>query len=221
MQAYKNLLWQPFNLREQRLNKICWLITSLLAGLCSLLSLLPNNQLPKPLSPSHPLHNPSFFMPVSLAPHKLQPAPQTTEKKHSPKLASLNPAKQNATAPLGYSQTGEMQHTSESQNLVEASAPVIEHHANHQASHGPILIDGPLPSLPDHMRTALLETFAVIEFMIPAQGPLLAQIFRSTGHLELDGLILRTVKTWQFEPAFENHKPIDSRIRLKVRFKVQ
>jgi TonB family protein len=60
----------------------------------------------------------------------------------------------------------------------------------------------------------------VIEFLITASGGVTPRLLRSSGNDELDAIALTTVKKWQFRPAEQDHKAIDSKIRLRIVFEV-
>lgn len=87
-------------------------------------------------------------------------------------------------------------------------------------THGPVAFYAPSPVIPQYLRDRELNTSAVIDFYITAQGSGNPRLVGSTGNEELDALALSTAKKWQFRPAEQNHKPIDSKIRLRILFQV-
>lgn len=87
-------------------------------------------------------------------------------------------------------------------------------------THGPVAFYAPPPVIPDYLRDQDLKASAVIDFYITAQGSVNPRLVGSTGNNELDALALATAKKWQFRPAEQNHKPIDSKIRLRIIFQV-
>jgi TonB family protein len=87
-------------------------------------------------------------------------------------------------------------------------------------THGPLAVYAPPPSIPDYLRERDLNVSAVIDFYITAQGQVNPRLVGSTGNEELDALAIATAKKWQFRPAEQNHKSVDSKIRLRIVFSV-
>jgi TonB family protein len=88
------------------------------------------------------------------------------------------------------------------------------------ATHGPVAFYAPTPVIPEYLKNKDLNASAVIDFFIGAQGAVTPRLVGSTGNEELDALALTTAKKWQFRPAEQNHKPVDSKIRLRIIFQV-
>ena len=88
-------------------------------------------------------------------------------------------------------------------------------------THGPVATVTPLPTIPEFLRTADLNVSAVIDFFVSAQGGVTPRLVGSTGNEELDAIAIGTAKRWQFRPAEQNHKPIDSKVRLRILFQVR
>jgi len=91
---------------------------------------------------------------------------------------------------------------------------------NFAANHGPVAIVAPPPVIPSYLQDQDLNSSVVIEFYVNAQGVALPKLIGSSGNEELDAIALSTVKTWQFRPAEQNHKPIDAKVRLRINFQV-
>ena len=88
-------------------------------------------------------------------------------------------------------------------------------------NHGPLAIFAPQPVIPSYLRNQELNTHVVIDFLVNSQGHATPRLVSSSGNEELDALALETVKTWQFRPAEKDHKPIDSKVRLRILFEVK
>lgn len=91
---------------------------------------------------------------------------------------------------------------------------------NFAANHGPVAIVAPPPVIPTYLQDQDLNSSVVIEFFVNNQGVAVAKLIGSSGNEELDAIALSTVKTWQFRPAEQNHKPIDAKVRLRINFQV-
>jgi TonB family protein len=102
----------------------------------------------------------------------------------------------------------------EEQNQTKSGGPPMA------PTHGPIAIFSPPPVIPDYLRDKDLNTSAVIDFLISAQGGVTPRLVGSTGNEELDALAIKTAQKWQFRPAEKDHKAVDSKIRLRIIFNV-
>jgi TonB family protein len=88
------------------------------------------------------------------------------------------------------------------------------------ANHGPVAIAAPSPVIPSYLQDKEINSSVVIEFLVNNQGLATPKLIGSSGNDELDAIALETVKKWQFRPAEQNHKPIDSKVRLRINFQV-
>ena len=88
-------------------------------------------------------------------------------------------------------------------------------------THGPLAFYAPAPVIPEYLRDKELNTSAVIDFFISAQGTVTPRLVGSTGNEELDAIAVNTAKKWQFRPAEQNHRPIDAKVRLRIIFLVR
>jgi outer membrane biosynthesis protein TonB len=87
-------------------------------------------------------------------------------------------------------------------------------------NHGPIPVFAPLPTIPTDLRDQEFKATLRVEFYVTAHGGVIPRLKGTTGNDELDLLTLETLKKWIFRPAEENHKPIDSKAPLTIRFSV-
>jgi protein TonB len=82
-------------------------------------------------------------------------------------------------------------------------------------------VDEPKPTLPDTLRADSLDSTAVAEFTVDADGsPTDVRIITSAGNPDLDQLVLQAARKWRFKPATRDGQPIPSVIRLHVEFQV-
>jgi TonB family protein len=135
------------------------------------------------------------------APEIAKPAPQPKEAAISKEVGKGRKAKPNESA------------LPESNQTQSSSGPV-------GATHGPVPIYNPTPILPAYLQNQDINTAVVIEFLITSAGGVTPRLLRSSGNDELDAIAIGTVKKWQFRPAEQDHKAIDSKIRLKIVFEV-
>ena len=99
-------------------------------------------------------------------------------------------------------------------NVTQAGPPPL-------ATHGPVAVFAPAPTIPEYLKDQEIKSTAVIDFYVTAQGGVNPRLVGSTGNEELDALALATAKKWQFRPAEQDHKPIDSKVRLRIVFEVK
>ena len=100
------------------------------------------------------------------------------------------------------------------QNQTVQGAPIAP-------THGPIAIFSPPPVIPTYLREREIKTSVVIEFLVTYQGAVMPRLLSSSGNEELDQIALSKVKQWKFRAAEQEHKPIDSKVRLRIVFEVQ
>ena len=87
-------------------------------------------------------------------------------------------------------------------------------------THGPVALFAPPPQIPSYLQNQNLKASAVIDFLITAQGGVTPRLVGSTGNEELDAIALAAARNWQFRPAEKDHKPVDSKVRLRIVFEV-
>ena len=99
-------------------------------------------------------------------------------------------------------------------NQTEARAPVAP-------THGPLAVFAPAPVIPPYLRYMHFNASVVFEFLISAQGSGTPRLLSSSGNEELDQIAVGAAKRWQFRPAEQEHKAVDSKVRLRINFEVQ
>ena len=99
-------------------------------------------------------------------------------------------------------------------NVTESGPPPLP-------THGPIAVSMPTPQIPEYLKSQELKASAVIDFYVSAIGGVDPRLVGSTGNEELDALALATARKWQFRPAEKDHKPVDSKVRLRIVFEVK
>jgi TonB family protein len=88
-------------------------------------------------------------------------------------------------------------------------------------THGPVAVFAPPPVIPSYLQNQELKANVVIDFFITSQGSVMPKLVGSSGNEELDAIAINTAKKWQFRAAENDHKPIDSKVRLRIVFQVQ
>jgi len=88
-------------------------------------------------------------------------------------------------------------------------------------THGPVAVFAPPPVIPSYLQNQELKANVVIDFFITSQGSVMPKLVGSSGNDELDAIAVNTAKKWQFRAAEKDHKPVDSKVRLRIVFQVQ
>jgi TonB family protein len=88
-------------------------------------------------------------------------------------------------------------------------------------THGPVAVFAPPPVIPSYLQNQELKASVVIDFFITGQGAVMPKLVGSSGNDELDAIAINTAKKWQFRAAEKDHKPVDSKVRLRIVFQVQ
>ena len=60
-----------------------------------------------------------------------------------------------------------------------------------------------------------------MEFFVSSSGRSVVKLLKSSGNEELDAIAISTCEKWSFHPAEENHKAIDSKVRIHIQFEVK
>ncbi len=82
--------------------------------------------------------------------------------------------------------------------------------------HGPIPIFRPNPVLPAYLEYQEADQSVVVIFEVLADGSVNPRLVVSSGHPEIDAVILETLKKWKFQPEVRDGKPVNSRFRTRV-----
>lgn len=104
------------------------------------------------------------------------------------------------------------------QNVTKAS-PGLD--ASIGPTHGPVAVYTPSPVIPPYLTNQDLNRTVVIEFFVTALGGVIPRLIVSSDNEELDAIAVSTAKKWQFRPAEQEHKPVDSKVRLRIVFEVK
>lgn len=104
------------------------------------------------------------------------------------------------------------------QNVTKSAA---EADASLGPTHGPVAVYTPAPIIPSYLTSQDLNRTVVIEFFVTAVAGVVPRLIVSSDNEELDAIAVATAKKWQFRPAEQGHKPVDSKVRLRIVFEVK
>ncbi|WP_309477083.1 energy transducer TonB [Trinickia acidisoli] len=79
----------------------------------------------------------------------------------------------------------------------------------------------PLPALPDDLREQAYQAAALARFVIHPDGTFDVELVKPTPYPRLNGILLEALRKWQFTPATENGRAVESRQQVRVHFDVQ
>ncbi len=82
--------------------------------------------------------------------------------------------------------------------------------------HGPIPIFHPKPVLPAYLEYQDTAQSVVVIFEVSADGLVNPRLVISSGHEEIDAVILETLRKWKFQPEVRDGKPVNSRFRTRI-----
>lgn len=74
----------------------------------------------------------------------------------------------------------------------------------------------PMPTIPDDLRRDAFQGVAVARFHVAVDGSAQVEIVQATNNVQLNRLLLDTLKTWRFFPAMRNGQPVDSTIEIRI-----
>jgi periplasmic protein TonB len=88
-------------------------------------------------------------------------------------------------------------------------------------SAGARAIYAPKPVIPDNLREEVFQTVAVARFKVTYDGQVDVTLIRPTESLELNQLLLDTLKQWRFFPAMKSGVAVNSEFDLRIPVSVQ
>jgi len=82
----------------------------------------------------------------------------------------------------------------------------------------PRMIWSPPPTYSEEARKAKIEGDGIVSLVVDEKGnPTNVQVVSSLG-MGLDEKAIEAIKTWKFEPAFKDGKPVAKKLSVKVSF---
>lgn len=86
----------------------------------------------------------------------------------------------------------------------------------------PFYLRNPAPSYPLKARQNGWEGTVLLRIFVNKDGyPVKVEVEKSSGHTVLDEAALKTVKRWKFRPAQLGNIPVESYVRVPVRFDLE
>lgn len=80
----------------------------------------------------------------------------------------------------------------------------------------------PLPLYPESARRKLQEGLVLLDVLIDQSGEVTeVNLTKSSQVKALDQAAIEAVKKWQFNPAMANHKSVESKVQIPIRFKLK
>jgi TonB family protein len=99
-----------------------------------------------------------------------------------------------------------------------AAAPVVFGHADQTP---PRPLANLPPVYPEQAVAARWQGVTLLRVHVVADGAAAdVEVLSSSGHAVLDAAAVRAVRTWRFEPARHNGRPVAAAVRLPVRFQL-
>ena len=72
---------------------------------------------------------------------------------------------------------------------------------NQTSKNKALIVYGPLPKIPDHLRDEAFSSFAIARFNINEDGSSRVELIKPCNNPELNYLLLKSLKKWQFEKS--------------------
>ena len=101
-----------------------------------------------------------------------------------------------------------------------ASPPAAEHQLG-GGNMSARAIYKPMPEIPDELRQRNLNLVAVARFHVGVDGTADVELVEATPVLQLNQVLLATLKKWRFFPALQDGKPIASAVDIRIPITVQ
>jgi protein TonB len=79
----------------------------------------------------------------------------------------------------------------------------------------------PAPEIPDDLREEPLTAEAVAHFTVSRDGAVAVALTTSTPNSRLNQVILKTLKSWRFEPAVKDGAAIDTEFDIRIPISIQ
>ncbi len=86
----------------------------------------------------------------------------------------------------------------------------------------PSFVSRPLPQYPEHLLLQRIEGVVRLVVTVQRDGRVAsAQVYRTSGHPEMDESALRTVRQWIFTPARRGQTAVEDTVIVPVRFQIR
>ncbi len=140
--------------------------------------------------------------------------PNLKKTKPTEKEPPSQTEKMKTTSPSHEEKTG-------SNNPGEGSGPAHPGIANGSTNAKPDYLRNPPPEYPEESRDNHEEGVVILLVEVSETGTAIrVSLHKSSGFKRLDDSALRSVKGWKFKPATQDGTPIQSRVEVPVRFRM-
>lgn len=140
--------------------------------------------------------------------------PKLNKTKPSEKDSLSQPEKSKPVSPSNEEKTG-------SGNAGQNSGPPHSGTTNGSTNAKPDYLRNPAPEYPEESRDNHEEGVVILLVQVSETGiPINISLHRSSGFKRLDDSALRSVKGWKFKPATQDGTPVQSRVEVPVRFRM-
>jgi protein TonB len=177
-----------------------------------------------PRVPEAPLHV-EAVMPVLTAPAaseaQLAALSPTAQDSAPAPAAAATPA-----APTSPTASGTSSSTTRTSSATTESAASVASASRPPPNSGPAstpvtYLDAPPPAYPESARRDGQQGLTVVEVLVSKAGvPLDVRVVKTSGIEVLDGAAAAGVRQWRFSPAMRDREPIDARITIPIRFRL-
>ncbi len=83
------------------------------------------------------------------------------------------------------------------------------------------IIYQPAPKIPDDLKSAALDDYALVRFHIDERGNAVTEVLRPANNMRLNHILLETLKLWKFRPAYNKGVPQASAFEMHIRFSAE
>lgn len=140
--------------------------------------------------------------------------PKLKKTKPSQTETPSQPEKTKTTSPSNEEKTG-------SGNPGQGSGPAHSGAANGSTNAKPDYLRNPPPEYPEESRDNHEEGVVILLVEVSETGTAMTvSLHKSSGFKRLDDSAIRSVKGWKFKPATKDGSPIQSRVEVPVRFRL-
>lgn len=78
----------------------------------------------------------------------------------------------------------------------------------------------PSPVFPPDMKKEFTESSVEVEFIVSSKGEVFAPRILSSQHRRFEDAALRAIEKWKFRPGYKTGRPVNTRTRITIIFKV-
>lgn len=138
-----------------------------------------------------------------------------------PKLKKTKPSQTETPSQPEKTKSSSDEEKTGSNNPGQGSGPTHPGTANGTTSAKPDYLRNPAPEYPEESRNNHEEGGVILLVEVSETGTAISvSLHKSSGFKRLDDSAIRSVKGWKFKPATKDGTPIQSRVQVPVRFRL-